>query len=320
MDEYRTSCLNLQSKVKKLESCLEEAANTNVTSSNKLLELQLEIDKKQHESSNLQYQIDRNKEQITNLQNLKLKNEQELFRMQNELNSSQSEVEKFKQYQETIKGEYGLLITQKNGIQEELLILTNSNKNYERSQINLEFKIDSMNKELLEISEKELTVSQSLVKSEQIITDLKLQVSNLETQCLELQRAKDQRENQKDELQVSVNSLKKKVNELSDELDRQNGENSQLFCDADNWKSRYQSLEMESKQIIGDYMTEREQLLDKCSQCETISQDRLIEVEQKSWEIGKLLLRLSLAYAELDRMSKYRKQGVETSDQEVQGK
>ena len=87
---------------------------------------------------------------------MKIKNEQEIFKTNNELSVSLEELEKFKLYQETLKGEYGMLASQKTSLQEEILILANSNKNLERQLLNLEIKIKALTQENFTKSQNEL--------------------------------------------------------------------------------------------------------------------------------------------------------------------
>ena len=249
------------------------------------------------------FQLDRNKDQISGLQDTKLKNEQLIFKLQNQTNQAVDEIEKFKQYQETLKGEYQLVISQKTSLQEEIQILTNANKNYERGQANLELKIKTLTEENFTKSETELTLNQKVSKLVSEIDSLRNKLTKLSTTHQNLKIETISKTSSITALKEEIAAMKLKINKLSDELDSSNKENGDLFTSVENWKSRYQALEMESKMIIADYLKEREQILDKQQQLESISQDRLNEIEQKSWENGKLLMRIAIVYSELDRVS-----------------
>ena len=67
-------------------------------------------------------------------------------------------------------------------------------------------------------------------------------------------------------------------------------------------EAMYHSIEVESKQIIDTWSKERERILEDNQRLEFIARDRLSDIEQKSYENGKLLIKIALAYAELDRI------------------
>lgn len=69
----------------------------------------------------------------------------------------------------------------------------------------------------------------------------------------------------------------------------------------------YVDLENESKSIIESWDKERSSILEDNQRLDLISSDRLKELEKKSWLNEKLLIKLALCYAELERMHKFSK-------------
>lgn len=74
-------------------------------------------------------------------------------------------------------------------------------------------------------------------------------------------------------------------------------------------KAKVRSLESEiiliteeSQAIIQEWNRERQRISEENARLQAISQDRLVEIERKSAENGKLLLRLAMAYAEVERL------------------
>jgi len=61
---------------------------------------------------------------------------------------------------------------------------------------------------------------------------------------------------------------------------------------------------MECKRIIENWDRERHHILEENQKLEYISEDTKREIEKKNWQNEKLLIKLALCYAELDRLSK----------------
>ena len=135
----------------------------------------------------------------------------------------------------------------------------------------LEFKLDTLTREKTDLSFE-------LQSSKETTSTLQDLIQRLEATQLTLQT------DQKDK-NDEIEKLKKRIKEMENQFDQ---------------------LELEYKRIIEDWTRERQRIHEENQRLEFISRDRLQEVEKKSYENGRLLIRLAMAYAELDRINGFR--------------
>jgi chromosome segregation ATPase len=145
----------------------------------------------------------------------------------------------------------------------------------------------------------------------------------LQRNLIEIKSRLDSSEAQNKKLVEQRTKMDRELSEKSRELDEINGQCQILQREKmsiqgeldlvkqriDDWKERYQRLEIESKEIIDKLNKERDRMFEKNQRLEFIASDRLQEIEKKSWENEKLLLRIGLAYAELNRLFDHKLSG-----------
>ena len=69
-------------------------------------------------------------------------------------------------------------------------------------------------------------------------------------------------------------------------------------------ESDYQNLEAESQDLIRGIIKQRDEVMEENIKLGLVAGDRLREIEKKSWDNEKLLLKVALCYAELDRLTR----------------
>ena len=57
----------------------------------------------------------------------------------------------------------------------------------------------------------------------------------------------------------------------------------------------------EAEEILGRWVEERNRLLQENQRLESINRDKTVENDKKAYENSKLMIKLALAYSELDR-------------------
>lgn len=161
-------------------------------------------------------------------------------------------------------------------------------------------RLDQSLVEILQLSQKLAQASEALNSAElqhlhqksanQILSS---QVENLQLQFeRELQQKKnfeklyEEERSKKEELEIKYNAVRADLIHLD---------------------SAYKQLELESKQIVDDWTKERQKFLETNQRLDFVNKDRLKDIEKKSWENGKLLIKLAIAYAELERIAKFKR-------------
>ena len=164
----------------------------------------------------------------------------------------------------------------------------------------LQERLDQSLEEMLQLSQKLAQASEALNSAElqhqhqksanQILSS---QVENLQLQFEgELQQKKnfeklyEEERSKKEELEIKYNAVRADLIHLD---------------------SAYKQLELESKQIVDDWTKERQKFLETNQRLDFVNKDRLKDIEKKSWENGKLLIKLAIAYAELERIAKFKR-------------
>ena len=102
---------------------------------------------------------------------------------------------------------------------------------------------------------------------------------------------------------LEVKILRDKLNSLTDELDSREREFSEQFAELECSREKNRLIEEESKNIISDYVEKMNLMSEHLQHFESLAHSRLLEIEQKSFETGMLMLKLSIAYMELERRS-----------------
>ena len=185
---------------------------------------------------------------------------------------------------------------------------TNTRLNNKISTLNhkisaLQAEIEENNSKIAKHKQEELNLLKKIedLESEldkyQILTE-KLKIEKNEIQFnLESETKKSQRLTQSlEESKSKVNDLEQIVAKLKDHLTALKKSNQTVNL-------RLRQVEEECRNIISKWSKEREKILEDNQRLEYISRERLAEVEKKSYENGKLLIKLCLAYAELERLS-----------------
>jgi chromosome segregation ATPase len=125
-----------------------------------------------------------------------------------------------------------------------------------------------------------------------------------------LVREAELRSKQLSDLEAELRRLRSDLESQKRELETKTRQISDLESKQEEYLRRIRALEQEvtfiteeSQSIIKEFSIEREKLKMENDRLESICIDRLMEIERKSFELGKLLIRLALVYAELERVT-----------------
>ena len=166
----------------------------------------------------------------------------------------------------------------------------------------------------LEILSKNVTENEG---SKFELEDEKSQLSN-KVERLELQnkRLVNQIEEQNSQMRTSTSrskiqnedleTLKLKISKMQTEKEEIQNQLHEVKKELGQFRLNYNHLEDESKVIVKKWNREREQIMMENEKLEMVASDRLSELETKSWQNGRLLIKLSLCYAELERLIRFR--------------
>ena len=158
--------------------------------------------------------------------------------------------------------------------------------NSEKSSLTIQ--LERSNYELTAAKDRLQTMEQDNRKLQQEVQtltnqnrDLTYKVSSLESEKLSLNNSLSQLKVQNEDLRAQVEALRRQVSELEQDL----------------------NLTTEECQVIVRQMTfERNKLMEDNHMLQVLCHDRLVEIEKKSFEYGCLLLKIALAYAEVERL------------------
>lgn len=134
-------------------------------------------------------------------------------------------------------------------------------------------------------------------------------------------------EGQVSTLKLEVSDKESKLHQSELDIERYLRKIAQLEKDCEDFKTRlrnkesqYLELENESRRLLSTIDNEKARLLEENQRMGFILDDRLKEIEQKSWLNEKLLMRNALFCIELDRLHKKKATQWKTSTDQEQPK
>ena len=229
--------------------------------------------------------------QIENLEKSKIQSERQIVELENDIEVLRSKFEGYEERMESQRAQIEKLTRTKFELKAQILELNTVKENTSRE-----------NKHLIESNkiykDKNLTLTEKIQKFEnwqksksnssqdnlRLIEELKAIIKNLELENQEFEQKISKVRQERKSLELETINLRRMCEELS-------AENS--LCK--------QQVE-ECKLIIREWDEERKRYLEKNQRLEILSRDRLTELEKKTHSNSKLMFRLCLAYAELDRL------------------
>jgi hypothetical protein len=184
----------------------------------------------------------------------------------------------------------------------------------------LETNLSASEAKILRNVEEIKSLSNKVEDLNSLINQFQTRIDGLEKLKRELSFEIDGLKQEKEDLKFELKSATQKVERLTskntklqDRIEELTTLNKNYMDEIEALKRKllelentFTKLELEYKQIIDNWTIEREKILEENQRLQFISRDRLQDIEKKSWENGRLLMKVALAYAELDRLSKFR--------------
>ena len=148
------------------------------------------------------------------------------------------------------------------------------------------------------------------LKAENESSRLNSDLKRLRLEHESLAREADLRSQKITELESELRHVRSELESQKRDIEAKGRRISELDSKQEELLRRIKALEQEvtfiteeSQSIIREFSIEREKLKVENDRLESICIDRLMEIERKSFELGKLLIRLALVYAELERVT-----------------
>lgn len=104
-------------------------------------------------------------------------------------------------------------------------------------------------------------------------------------------------------LEFEIRRLEQTVQSQSVELEDLRAVVAELRRKNQQLEKELQMVTEESQSIISEWNIERQKIMTENQRLQSVCADRLTEIEDKSYENSRLLIKLSLSYAELERIS-----------------
>lgn len=248
----------------------------NLRGKNELLANELELIKKKFSEAN-----EKKDEMGKNIISMSKEN----ITFKHSLNESVQELDDFKRTLQRKDNEIDILNSAKISLETKIKNLTESNNDLDRNAKEKNLQIQNFENQIKNLKN--------------LIEDLKRRISECESKATELSSIISTKEkiilnfSQKEKSgDYELESLRRQIKELK-------GKNIEL-------ESMVKGITEESRIIVKEAFEHRDQLLREIQKLEFVTNDRLKEIEEKSWVNEKLMIKLSLCYMELERVTRGR--------------